>query len=136
MIGEHQWNGNASIISRIFKASKDDRYSGTDDWPFGVFQDVTMVHKNQYKPVVFFQWMSSDICKELEINANLPSDEKLVTLGVKNWSSNTYNNKKVNLPYTIKREKLWSVIKVAFDKPVSKDARVEAYCKDWFNQSE
>jgi len=133
MIGEHQWNGNASIISRIFKSSKYDRNSGTDDWPYGIFQDVTMVHKNQYKPVVFFQWMSSDICKELEIDADLPNDEKYVTLGIKNWASNTYENKKVTLPYTIKKERLWSVIKVAFDKPVSKDARVNAYCKDWFD---
>ena len=127
MIGEHQWNGNGSIISRIFKDSE--KYSGSDDWPYGVFQDVTMVHKNQYKPVVFFQWMSSDVCNALEIDADLPNEEKHVTLGIKNWDSNTYENKKVTLPYTIKKERLWSVIQVAFDKPVSKDARVNAICK-------
>ena len=78
MIGEHQWNGNGSIISRIFKDSE--KYSGSDDWPYGVFQDVTMVHKNQYKPVVFFQWMSSDnVCNALEIDADLPIKEKQVT---------------------------------------------------------
>ena len=127
MIGEHQWNGNGSIISRIFKDSE--KYSGSDDWPYGVFQDVTMVHKNQYKPVVFFQWMSSDVCNALEIDADLPNEEKHVTLGIKNWASNTYENKKVTLPYTIQKESLWSVIQVAFDKPVSKDARVNAICK-------
>lgn len=130
MIGEHQWNGNASIISRIFKDYSTNLYSGTDNWPFGAFNDVTMVHKNQYKPVVFFQWMSSDICSELEIDVALDSSEKQVTLGIKNWADNTYSNQKVTLPYTVKSERLWSVIKVAFDEPVSKDARVTARCKE------
>ena len=68
-------------------------------------------------------------CTAIEIDADLPINEKHVTLGIKNWASNTYKNKKVTLPYTIKKERLWSVIKVAFDKPVSKDARVNAICK-------
>lgn len=85
MIGEHQWNGTASIISRIFKSSYQNyfdngRYqSYADNWAFGVFHDVTVVHKNQYKPVVFFQWMSSDVCKELVIDSTLNSTEKHVT---------------------------------------------------------
>lgn len=135
MIGEHQWNGTASIISRIFKNGYQNyfdngRYqSYADNWAFGVFHDVTVVHKNQYKPVVFFQWMSSDICEELVIDSTLNSSEKHVSLGVKNWAGNSYKELKVTLPYTIKSEHLWSVIKVAFDKPVSKDAKVTAKCK-------
>jgi len=135
MIGEHQWNGTASIISKHFKDAYNNYYqtgrlqSHPDNWAFGVFHDVTVVEKNQYKPVVFFQWMESDECKELVIDSTLDANEKKVTLEMKDWASNTYSSKKVTLPYTINSENLWNVIKVAFDAPVSKNGRVTATCK-------
>ena len=128
MIGEHQWNGNGSIISRIFGSYSDNLYSGSDSWPYGVFKDVTVVHKNQYKPAVFFQWMSSSKCSSITIDADLPSNEKRVRLGTKNWSSQSYVEEETTLPKTLNKERLWTVIRVLFEKPVSRDARVNATC--------
>jgi len=70
-IGDYHWNGNASIISRIYEKSANINYSVSEfgDWPFGAFKDVSIAHKSQAKPVVFFQWMSSDTCNEILIDA-------------------------------------------------------------------
>ena len=133
IIDGYQWNGNASIISRIFKNSANITQSVAPfgDWPYGAFKDVTFVHKSQYKPVVFFQWMSSDVCKEITIDApSLSSKEKKVKLGVKDWNDNAYSDKITTLPIVLNsNNRLWSVIRVAFEKPVTKDARINATCK-------
>jgi len=133
IIDGYKWNGNASIISRIYEGSASINYSTAPfgDWPFGAFKDVTMVHKSQYKPIVFFQWMSSDICQSITLDApDLSSTEKRVKLGAKSWSNENYSENIVTLPTTINSEgRLWNVIRIAFENPVSKDARVNATCE-------
>ena len=132
IVDGYKWNGNGSIISRIYKKSSHINYSVQPfgDWPYGAFRDVTQVHKSQYKPIVFFQWMASDICTSLTIDVpTLGCSEKKVKLGVKSWADSSYDTRSVTLPYTIDDEnRLWNVIRIAFDNPVSQDARVEAKC--------
>lgn len=132
LIGEHQWNGNASIISRTFKEYSDVNSSNIDSWPFGAFKDVTFVHKSQYKPAIFYQWMSSEECKQITIDApSLSSTEKQVTIGTKGWSSSNYSQYSTTLPATLSSSKVWTVIQVLFDNPVSESARVYARCSGY-----
>lgn len=123
---EYKWNGNASIISGMFTplANEEER--------FGVFKDVTQVHPSSEKPVVFFQWMSSDVCKRLTIDTPELSDSEKkaqqVQLGIKIWNSDSYQPTSVTLPYTLNSKGTWNVIKVAFDNPVNQSVLVEASC--------
>jgi hypothetical protein len=128
IVDGYKWNGNGSIISRMF-SDKVNSGSGKD-WPYGAFQDVSKVHPSSYKPVVFFQWMSSDMCDKLTIDApNLLSNQKKVKLHVKGWDKGSGEIKNVTLPYTLNsNNQLWSVISVAFDKPVNRESRVTAKC--------
>jgi len=130
--GSHKWNGNGSIISGMFTPL-------VNDERHGVFKDVTQVHpspENPYeKPVVFFQWMFSEDCKELTIDAPILSNsEKKVLISQKVWDSDSPVDKCTTLPCTLKRIKSvkngpWNVIRVAFDNPVSQTAKVEAKCR-------
>lgn len=134
-VGDYHWNGNGSIISRIYEKSSNIDYSIAPfgDWPFGAFKDVSVVHKSQAKPVVFFQWMSSNTCKEITIDApNLPNSEKGVALEYKSWSDPSETGMSGTLPLTLSSDgRLWTVLKVQFLHPVSEDARVYAICKNF-----
>lgn len=125
-----KWNGNGSIISRIFSNVPSNYNSG--EWPYGVFKDVTYVRPSNEKPIVFFQWMSSNKCSQLVIDApSLSSNEKSnVTIDSKAWSAvpSSTGGTNVNLPYTVQPSDTWTVIKVAFNNSVSKAAQVTATC--------
>lgn len=129
LIGEHQWNGNASVISRIYSGySNTANQSLSGGWPFGAFMDVTKIHKSQYKPVVFFQWMTSETCQKLTIDVPELTN-KTVQIGTKNWSGSQYSYYSTTLPADVSSRGLWTVIKVAFYEPVDKTYTVQAVCK-------
>ncbi len=124
--GDYKWDGNASIISGMFTPLANDER-------FAVFKDVTQIHPSSEKPVVFFQWMSSDKCKRLTIDTpELNDSEKKaqkVQLGIKAWNSESYRSSSVTLPYTLNSKGTWNVIQVAFDNPiVDKPVLVKASC--------
>ncbi|MEY3218682.1 MAG: hypothetical protein RIT27_39 [Pseudomonadota bacterium] len=125
-----KWNGNGSIISRMFN-NVSSGYSNAE-WPYGVFKDVTFVRPSNEKPIVFFQWMSSNKCSQLVIDApSLSSNEKSnVTIDSKAWSAvpSSTGGTNVNLPYTVQPSDAWTVIKVAFNNSVSKESRITATC--------
>lgn len=135
--GNYKWNGNGSIISRLFSHQEPGGFGG--EWPLGAFGDITQVSPSPERPVVFFQWMASEICTELTIDAPdlfLPH-EKQVTITSKPWyvSNDDVLAEKMYgmLPMTLhnhsfREEPPWRVIQVAFDYPVSQQARVEAKC--------
>ncbi len=130
--GGHKWNGNGSIISGMFTPLANDER-------FGVFKDVTQVHPSSEKPVVFFQWMSSDICPTLTIDV-MTTDEppkpldksasaRKVQLGIKKWNDESYQLTSVTLPDPpLRKKSIWNVIQVAFDNPVNQSVLVEASC--------
>ncbi|MCP4697247.1 MAG: hypothetical protein GY862_10400 [Gammaproteobacteria bacterium] len=132
----HKWNGNSSIISRMFSHLAGFPLAGSS-WPYGVFEDITYVHPSFEKPIVFFQWMASDVCTDLIIDApHLKNSEKQVKLGTKMWRDSNYQSNSVPLPYTLRNPyalstndgRIWKVIRVAFDNPVSQTAKIEAKC--------
>ena len=130
LIGEHQWNGNASIISRSFEKYPNPvlQTNLPGNWPFGVYIDVTKIHKSQYKPVVFFQWMSSESCKKITID--VPGlTNKDVSIGTKNWRGKEYVKFPTTLPVTLTSSRLWTVIEVAFNNPVDDTYSVYATCE-------
>lgn len=131
--GGYKWNGNASIISRLFShlyGQNGQNFGG--EWPFGVFHDVTKVSPSPEKPVVFFQWMASDMCTSLTIDSpDLGYSEKQVKISSKQWSSSSYDTQSGTLPMTLYNSNVnspWRVIQVAFESPVSKTASVTAKC--------
>jgi hypothetical protein len=136
--GSHKWNGNASVISGMFTPLANDKR-------YGVFKDVTQVHPSPENPsekqVVFFQWMSSDICPTLTIDVmttddppeeldepDKPALERNVKIGIKKWNDDSYQLTPVTLPYILRKKGIWNVIQVAFDNPVTQPILVEASC--------
>ena len=135
MDGGYKWNGNASVISHLFRDLYSRRYENLgDDWPFGAFKDMLKVRRSSEKPVVFFQWQRDDVCSSLTFDAELSSGEKRVDIHVKNWSASNESatvHSSVTLPYTIydsSNNGNWRVIQIKFQKPVSYTANVTAKC--------
>jgi len=136
MEGGYQWHGNASVISHMFRNfySKRNQTSLSIEWPYGAFQDVTLVHPSSAKPMVFFQWQRDSVCSRLTLDSDLSSYEKRVDIHVKSWAASpdaamVHSNK--TLPYTIYdngNDGSWSVIQIKFRNPVGKTARVTAKC--------
>lgn len=128
--GTHQWNGTASIISADFPNAANISGDSGENWPFGAIKDVTIVHPGK-KPAVFFQWLSSASCSSLQLTApKLSSLEKKVSLRYKWWSSSSYKETLVTLPYTFKGKAIpqWIVLGLYFDSPVSNTSEVYAHC--------
>ncbi|HID98726.1 MAG TPA: CHAP domain-containing protein [Thiotrichaceae bacterium] len=131
----YQWQGNASIISHMFRHQWHKSENSSDiDWPYGVFRDLSKVHPSSEKPMVFFQWQRDTVCSRLTFDAELGHSEKQVDIHVKNWSAPNNDatvHRRVTLPYTISdnsTEGNWRVIQIKFLKPVSSHARVTAKC--------
>lgn len=136
--GGYRWNGNASIISQLFR-QHEATSELNDEWPYGIFLDVTKVHPSTEKPIVFFQWQASEVCDSLIINTLDPetltplNTWELVKIAYKNWNSPHYINENiVDLPHVISNysyeDQPWRVIQVAFEKPVSQIINVTARC--------
>jgi hypothetical protein len=123
--GSYRWNGNGSLISGMFESQFDEN---------GIFRDVTKVHPSPEKPVVFFQWMTSETCSTINIDApTLTDSEKNVHIVHKVWDSKSYSIASCKvLPCSVNRLRSvsgsWQVLGVAFDNPVSQTATVEAKC--------
>ncbi|MDM8567732.1 S-layer homology domain-containing protein [Candidatus Halobeggiatoa sp. HSG11] len=136
MDGGYKWNGNASVISHMFKSlySKRNQSSFNDDWPFGAFKDVTVIKRSSDKPMVFFQWQRDDVCSSLTFDAVLPSNEKRVDIHVKSWNASNESaivHRNVALPHTISDYSDngdWRVVQIKFLQPVSYTADVTAKC--------
>jgi len=135
MDGGYKWNGNASVISHLFRDLYSRRYENLgNDWPFGAFKDTLKVRRSSEKPVVFFQWQRDDVCSSLTFDAELSSGEKRVDIHVKNWSASNESatvHSSVTLPYTIydsSNNGNWRVIQIKFQKPISYTANVTAKC--------
>lgn len=140
MDGDYKWNGNASIISHLFRKlwNKSEDSSSDIDWPYGAFRDVTVVHPSPEKPMVFFQWQRDAVCPKLTLDTpTLRAFEKLVDVHVKSWSNSNdqakvYSNQ--TLPITIdsidSTNGSWNVIQIKFRNPVSKTAWVNANCSN------
>jgi len=148
IVDGYKWQGNGSIISGYFESQYGLEQptraylNPSNQWPFGIFKDVSKFHKYTDKQVVFFQWLKSNECPNLEIDildnydrdGNLidivPENKKNVKLISKNWDSTTGTpiEQNVKLPYILKGERLWSVLGVYSDKTFNKDYRVQAKC--------
>jgi len=136
MDGGYKWNGNASVISHLFRSrhSQSSQTSLSIDWPFGAFKDTLMVRRSSEKPMVFFQWQRDDICSRLTFDAELSPSKKRVDIHVKLWnasneSATVYRN--VTLPHTISdhsKDGNWRVIQIKFLKPVNYTAKMTAKC--------
>ncbi len=152
IVDGYKWQGNGSIISGFFKSQYDDwnnpkkaYLNPSNQWPYGVFKDVSRFHSWTDKQVVFFQWLKSDECPNLQIDIldnydkhgnlinTVPTNKKKVKLVYKNWDeelSNATTKKDIQLPYIIKGDKLklWTVLGVYSNKTFSHNYRVEAKC--------
>ena len=134
----YRWNGTGSIISNYFTSQFDDWKKPTfgsnpnHQWVFGVFKDELKFSELYDKQVVFFQWMTSDECSELEIDIpNAPKSQKSVKLVSKNWSDSPSQSEEhyVNLPYILRKDDYrWKVIGVYTDEEFSKEQEVKATC--------
>jgi N-acetyl-anhydromuramyl-L-alanine amidase AmpD len=131
--GGYQWNGTASILSHRFRNRYDDLQES--DWPFGVFEDVTLIEPASEKPMVFFQWHISEVCQQLKLEATHPSEQK-VTLFAKPWGSAQFRTLSTTLPVIFSASEIgmssnygsWAVIQVAFDQPTTEIFDVYASC--------
>lgn len=131
MLGKHQWQGSGSVISRIFSAYEDQNFSGIDSWPYGVFSGVIRVFRSPYPPVIFFQWMGSSTCSSLMINSNdIDNESTQVSVGTKQWNSNTYKWRDGSLPYVVENTSgIWTVVQIKFVEPFNQsDVFVRAEC--------
>lgn len=149
IVDGYKWQGNGSIISGFFKSQYDDWNNPTkaylnpsNQWPYGVFKDVSRFHSWTDKQVVFFQWLKSDECPNLQINIldnydrdgnlinTVPKDKKEVKLVSKKWSASLSDasTKNVQLPYIMEGTELWTVLGVYSDKTFNHDYKVEAKC--------
>jgi surface antigen len=133
--GGYKWNGNASIISHMFRNLWYKSENSRDiDWPYGAFKDTLKVRRSSEKPMIFFQWQRDSVCSRLTFDAELSATEKRVDIHVKNWSASNDAatvHRSVTLPYTISdysKEGSWRVIQIKFLKPVSYTANVTAKC--------
>jgi len=128
--GNYQWNGNASVISGMFTHLKNEELKEMA----GTFWDVTKVHPSAKKPVVFFQWMASEVCPKLTIDSpELLEAEKNVQIVQKIWDQENFSVSFCKkLPCLLERQNKsggpWNLIGVAFDNPVSQTATVRASC--------
>ena len=141
MLGEYKWNGNGSIISGYFKSQYNNwnnpsqGENPSNQWPFGVFKDISMVHPNVRKQIVFFQHLKSDVCPNITLDVlGASSSEKRATLMYKNWNAKNYTEKRVTLPYTLTPDNLWTVVGLKFDNSFSQAHQVEASCSTGTNQ--
>ncbi len=141
MLGDYRWNGNGSIISGYFKSQYNNWINpshGTNpsnQWPFGVFKDVSVVHPNIDKQIVFFQYLKSDVCPNLTLDVlGASSSEKRATLMYKTWNAKSYTEKSVTLPYTLSSNNLWTVVGLKFNNRFSQAHQVEASCSTGSNQ--
>jgi len=134
---DYQWHGNASIMSYKFR----DHYFDTstaEQWPYGAFKDVAVVHPAQYKPVVFFQWQTSYHCRSLTFEAlkGGASSHHQVTFAAKHWDGKSSKSMNQQLPFTFYPSSLglnsapgnWIVMQVAFNQPVTEKLEVVASC--------
>ncbi|MES0336205.1 MAG: M23 family metallopeptidase [Candidatus Magnetobacterium sp. LHC-1] len=139
--GTYKWYGNGSILSDYFILYYNNRndehtFRGSSDWPFGAFKDVVPVKASAYKPVVFFQWLTSDNCKQLNLTAyKSGSAEKrtpAVDVKAKPWSardSQTIACINNALPCTVDTSQgNIQVIEVKFKSPASEDLKIQASC--------
>jgi len=135
MDGGYKWNGNASIISHMFRNLWYKSENNRDvDWPYGAFQDTLKVRRSSEKPMVFFQWQRDAVCSRLTFDAQLGANEKRVDIHVKDWGASNDAatvHSGVTLPHTIydhSKDGNWRVIQIKFLKPVSYTANVTAKC--------
>jgi hypothetical protein len=141
MLGKYRWNGNGSIISGYFKSQYNNWSNpsqGTNpsnQWPFGIFKDISIVHPNIDKQIVFFQHLKSDVCSKITLDVlGANSSEKKATLMYKDWNGRNYTEKSVTLPYTLSPDNLWTVVGLKFDTHFSKAYQIEASCSTGSNQ--
>jgi hypothetical protein len=142
MLEGYRWNGNGSIISGYFKSQYNDwknpsygENPGGNQWPFGVFKDVSKVHPDRNKQIVFFQHQKSSVCPNLTIDVlGANASEKKATLIYKRWNSLSTEEKTIRMPYTFSPEYLWTVFGVKFDTSFSQAYQVEASCSTGDNQ--
>lgn len=149
IVDGYKWQGNGSIISGFFQSQYDDwtnpkkaYLNPSNQWPYGVFKDVSRFHSWTDKQVVFFQWLKSNECQNLQIDIldnydkygnllnSVPKDKKEVKLVSKAWNASLVDasTKNVQLPYIIQGDKLWTVLGIYSDKTFNHDYRVEAKC--------
>ena len=148
IVDGYKWQGNGSIISGFFQSQYDDwnnpkkaYLNPSNQWPYGVFKDVSKFHSSSDKQVVFFQWLKSDECPNLQIdildsndgygNLNIvPKDKKEVKLVSKAWNASlsSASTQNVQLPYILEGKHLWSVLGVYSDKTFNHDYKVLAKC--------
>ncbi|MDM8562260.1 peptidoglycan recognition family protein, partial [Candidatus Marithioploca araucensis] len=134
MADGYEWNGNASIISHLFRNLHDYAVDSID-WPYGAFRDMTVAASK--KPMVFFQWQNDALCPQLTLDAyDLSDSEKQVDVYVKLWDApnddaREYYNQ--TLPLTIDsirptKEGSWNVIQIKFRNAISGGAQIDATC--------
>ena len=136
IVDGYKWQGNGSIISGYFELQ-------SNQPSYGIFKDISIFHANTNKQVVFFQWLRSEECPNLQIDilnnydedGNLidivPDSKKDVKIVSKSWeeSLSDATTQNVHLPYILKGDnKLWTVLGVYSDSLFDKSYRVEAKC--------
>jgi len=149
IVNGYKWQGNGSIISGYFKSQYNDwnnpkkaYLNPSGQWPYGLFKDVSKFHSFTEKQVVFFQWLKSDECPNLQLDIldntdrhgnivqSVPKSKKKVKLVSKNWSalSNDMLTQNVQLPYILEGKNLWTVLGIYSDETFNHDYRVSAKC--------
>ena len=123
---ESQWQGNGSIISK----------STGDLTGFGIDKDVSQIHTNSEKPVVFFQWeIDGADGRRLKISGGT---EATITYGA--WSSRSEDRvfKKVALPFVLDptvdgkqaNDGAYYVVAVQYDSAPQSSIRIDAEATD------
>jgi len=133
----YSWTGNGSLISyhghhrRILKEG---------DYPFGITQDVTVVHPELAKPIAFFQWQADkEHCNRLEISTDAASPPPVdIIFGQWNIRTEEVIFQNVTLPFVMgekntgfnfgDNDENWYVLSVAFKESVSEKSKLYATC--------
>ena len=133
----YSWTGNGSLISyhghhrRILKEG---------DYPFGITQDVTVVHPELAKPIAFFQWQADkEHCNRLEISTDAASPPPVdITFGQWNIRTEEMIFQNITLPFVMgekntglnfgDNDENWYVLSVAFKESVSEKSKLYATC--------
>ncbi|MEK7990247.1 MAG: hypothetical protein VSS52_004520, partial [Thiotrichaceae bacterium] len=142
--GGYRWNGAASVISHNFRNHFSDKVStGSNQWPYGAFKDMTVVSPSGDKPVVFFQWQISPQCQSIEFVAqdkNGNAQNVGTSLIMKPWgNAQPHNQMSIAFPFTVNYREAglssdygsWAVVQLAFKQPVSKTTKIYANCTNY-----
>lgn len=133
------WMGNGSIIS--YHGKKYANSSTAHNWPYGLTQDLSIIHPNTYtSPVAFFQWQLSSGCTNLRLDYQGSSPRANVTIG--GWSSreNDLTFENITFPFIIGNSNAnifenitgsgWYVLAVSMLGSTSRSDDIIASCTD------